>query len=190
MLRHLYSLIKPTPGMTHTIRLIGPGQSHRFQPNLREISSQEFPLPCPGTSQGIVYGDGYRGGIVYACRPDGLDAGIAYAVLRFDRGCHVSVGSPNDEAQAGHPIHAVQRTHAPMIEVVNSPWAGEFDRRSHNQGVLIEPNACRHLIMFFKENTIELLAETIELAGTFPTVAVACAEAIRVSGMPESVNPA
>lgn len=189
MLRHLYRLIKSTPGMSHTIKL-GAGESHRFQPSIREISPQEFPLPCPGTSQGIVCGYGYRGGIVYACRPEGPTARVAYAVLRFDLGSHISVGSPNDEAQAGHPIHEVARTDAPMIEVINSPWAGEFDRRSHNQGVLIEPNACRHLIMFFKENTIELLAETVELAGTFPTLADACAEAIRVSGIPDVVNPA
>jgi hypothetical protein len=77
-----------------------------------------------------------------------------------------------------------------MIEVIDSPWAGEFDRRSHNQGVLIEPNACRHLIMFFKENTIELLAETVELAGTFPTRSDACDVAIRVSGMPDAINRA
>jgi hypothetical protein len=92
--------------------------------------------------------------------PD-LDAAFSpCAVIRFERPRARYLGPPNDEACAGHPLHARGLRPYGAYEVVSSSWIAELSRRNavHTRHDPARYAADRHFIFTFHDSTFECIA--------------------------------
>lgn len=155
------------------LKLFRSNSSQTADPNLHKPALESatpnlFPWPCGGTSQGVLFGNAHRGALVYECWPNKeSDGRIEYAVLKIEDGIHFTVGSPNDEVQCNHPLHQFNTDYSPIVEVTDSPLISEMLYRSSRRDRPRVNRPVRHYLFFLKENTVEVIAERVNLLGIY-----------------------
>jgi len=86
----------------------------------------------------------------------------------FIRDYHVSLGAPNDEALAGHPLHGSGLEHYAAHEVRNSDLIATLEQRNrvhrHHRSESFE--SLRHVIITFHDETLECVCRSWK-AGPF-----------------------
>ncbi len=158
-----------------------PQHQHAGDLGAERIAAAEgFPQPCPSTSLGVLITRGDHGALAYDVKPERDPPVWNTAVIRFTDALYTSATTLNDEAQHNHPYGRIafwNNLHAQILEVENSRFALEWDRRSHREGTgWSNPRRKRHLIFQFKDNSAEIVAERFELLGVFNSMNVALHE--------------
>ncbi len=127
------------------------------------VPLRSLPQCCPNTSSAhllIVNGDAY---VSY----EAVDGRGPIAMIRF-RDCRYAIaGGPNDEALHHHRFSSSGLKHYELQEVIDSPWLPEISALIDKDGERNRLAHHRHFILTLKENTVETIASTVELVGTF-----------------------
>lgn len=91
----------------------------------------------------------------------------AVVVVRFVRSYAMYIGMPNEEAISGHPLASRGLEPFSFVEVLNSGWVAELERRNrihpHHQPAVYE--ALRHYALPFHDSTFECVAMDMWLEG-------------------------
>lgn len=79
--------------------------------------------------------------------------------------CHGMVASrfgyPNDEALSGDPLYDCGLKFYDCIEIIDSPWLKEINRRNKNPFPTDSGFKSRHFYMAFHDSVFEVLCDTI-----------------------------
>lgn len=105
-----------------------------------------------------------------------------HTVVLFHGCSTIDPDGPNDEAFHNLPWFGLGLQHYTLQEIIESPWVRERARIRHKDGIYVPGmvDRGRHFVLAFKENTIECIASSYELVGSFETVRMAEAEAMRL----------
>lgn len=91
----------------------------------------------------------------------------AVVVVRFVGSHAMYVGMPNDEAISGHPLAPRGLRPYEFVEVLNSGWTQELERRNrvheHHEPAVYA--ALRHFALPFHDSTFECVASDVRLEG-------------------------
>lgn len=109
--------------------------------------------------------------------------------VMFDGVYHVSLGPPNDEALAGHPLHGAGLEYYSAHEVRNSVLAAEFERRNrvHPHHKSEHFDSLTHVIITFHDETLECLCGSWKagaLTADFDSAVAMATAAIRSGDFP------
>jgi hypothetical protein len=129
--------------------------------NCKVQDLQNVPLPDPVSSCEAQLTDG-RVVVRYTVSPQ---SGGGEAEVAFSRVRAFYLGSPNDEALGGHRLWGRGLSFYSFQEVVHSDWIAELERRNevHLQHSKKLFEGLRHLVITFKEQTLECVAFGFEV---------------------------
>lgn len=94
---------------------------------------------------------------------EGPHVPVGTAVLRFRHCLRTKFGLPNDEALAGHPLHAHGLGWYGCWEVLDSPWRAEAERENSVSFPTTDYSQYRHFVFTFHDSSFECLALDSEL---------------------------
>lgn len=145
-------------------------------PRVAELT--DLPRCDPNLSAGSVFKAQARKGlvVVYESQGPGWPDSEHWAVVCFSPCACVVCGGPNDEALGNHPLFASGLRFYTLQEVIDSPWLAERCRIQDKDANPHPPwwlGRCRHFVLAFKENTVEVMAERYELLGQYVSRSVA-----------------
>ena len=106
----------------------------------------------------------------------------------FDGVYHVSLGPPNEEALAGHPLYGAGLEYMSAHEVRNSALVAEYERRNrvHPHHKPERFDSLTHVIITFHDETLESLCRSWKagaLTADFDSAIKAAASALRTGEM-------
>jgi hypothetical protein len=87
------------------------------------------------------------------------------AVVEFDRCVSAKLGSPNDEALAGHPLYGKGLEFYAAQQVINSRWLKEIEAINSAHPMYRHSfwSDLKHFIFWFHDSTFECLAESFQV---------------------------
>jgi hypothetical protein len=96
-------------------------------------------------------------------RPDGRRERAGTALIEFLSCLCTRFGYPNDEALAGHPLHAAGVVEYAIYEVLNPSWSRHLEQQNRVAFPQTGSWNLRHFIIVFHDSTFECLAEDLVL---------------------------
>ncbi len=138
-------------------------------------SSIGAPLPMVIATEHAVYVAYYRQ--VHdpdfdgtTCRVMTPDSDAPVAIVAFKECYAHTLGPPNDEAFAGHPLAAIGLHPYGTFEVLHSSWIDRLEVMNsvhpyHNKARFLEYK--RHFILTFHDSTFECIAREVEVLHMF-----------------------
>lgn len=137
---------------------------------------------------GLPHNPDWNGRSVTMVEPgDSVERNLGWVM--FDGVYHVSLGPPNDEALAGHPLHGSGLDYYSAHEVRNSALVAEFEMRNrvHPHHDPERPDSLIHMIVTFHDETLECLCRSWSagaMTADFQGALAGAAAALRTGTMP------
>ncbi|MFO0856907.1 MAG: hypothetical protein U0640_06080 [Phycisphaerales bacterium] len=123
-----------------------------------------LPTPCSNTSSASVLVLGTDAFVAYE-RGDQADESIA--LLKFSGCRRVVTGGPNDEAMGNHRFCKFGLRFYCLQLLIDSPWIDEVLKELHKDRTPAANIELHHFVLTLKEDTVDVLATTVQLAGTY-----------------------
>lgn len=131
-------------------------------PHFEELPG--IPTPCSNTSSASVLVVGTDAFVAYE-RGDQADEPVT--LLRFSGCRRVVTGGPNDEAIGNHRFYKFGLRFYSIQLLIDSPWIDEILKELHKDRTPAANIELQHFVLTLKEDTVDVLATTIKLAGTY-----------------------